>query len=291
MTPTEYPFIATVDGDWLTGPWRSPKNIAAQAAGTIHDDATARALGLRGGTVAGSIHMEQCVPVALARLGVDWHARGGLSLYFRNATQDGEPVRVRIGRGDGVCAPVEIRASDDVLVAEGTASLGKDDQSALRQRLRAVRPPTELRIMRDVRVGNSATRRGVAIGDARLAAHLPIMTEPQGIYRDERALPINLAIDLLRAAEADIAPLPDGVVGLYGAIELQMYSGPLRADTPYNVTGVVLALSDTPQTEAIWHAATAHSADGALVAEMLMMSRVMKASSPLWASGGSRGMA
>ena len=42
------------------------------------------------------------------------------------------------------------------------------------------------------------------------------------------AWPANLAIDLLRAAEPMHAPLPEGVVGLYGAIGIEMFVAPRR---------------------------------------------------------------
>ena len=52
----------------LVGPIRAPKNSASHlGAGSIHDDATAQKLGFRGGTVAGSLHMEQFPPLALAQ--------------------------------------------------------------------------------------------------------------------------------------------------------------------------------------------------------------------------------
>lgn len=42
----------------LVGPLRRSVNNASKVAGSIHDDATATKLGFRGGTVAGSIHLE-----------------------------------------------------------------------------------------------------------------------------------------------------------------------------------------------------------------------------------------
>ena len=41
-----------------TSEFRQPRNSAAEVKGSIHDDATASKLGFRGGTVAGSIHMD-----------------------------------------------------------------------------------------------------------------------------------------------------------------------------------------------------------------------------------------
>ena len=42
----------------FVGPLRRSVNNARHIPGSIHDDATATKLGFRGGTVAGSIHLE-----------------------------------------------------------------------------------------------------------------------------------------------------------------------------------------------------------------------------------------
>src|SRR5690606_38042129 len=78
----------------LVGPYRPARNMAAGAGeGSIHDDKTAKGLGFRGGTVAGSVHMEQFPPILMRAFGERWFETGGLACYFRNATVDGESVR------------------------------------------------------------------------------------------------------------------------------------------------------------------------------------------------------
>ncbi len=77
----------------LTGRAIAARNWSADAQGSIHDDATASKLGFRGGTVAGSIHMDQFVPVLLEAFGSSWFETGYLSLRFLNATTDREVVR------------------------------------------------------------------------------------------------------------------------------------------------------------------------------------------------------
>src|SRR5580700_3440024 len=120
--------IMTADSGVLTGPVRTPRNLSAHATGSIHDDATATALGFRGGTVAGSIHMDQFPPLLLAAFGPRWFETGSLSLYFRHATTDGEPVRALLGRPTADDGDAQVQAwattTDDVLVADGTATVG-----------------------------------------------------------------------------------------------------------------------------------------------------------------------
>ena len=54
--------ISLIEGVW-SGPVRQPVNASLNEKGSIHDPERAKELGLRGGTVAGSIHMEQFPPV------------------------------------------------------------------------------------------------------------------------------------------------------------------------------------------------------------------------------------
>jgi hypothetical protein len=78
--------------------------------------------------------------------------------------------------------------------------------------------------------------------------------------------------------------LPSSVVGLYGAIEVRHVAGPVFMDRDYEVSGRILAVGQTPKTEYLWYETTMREGPTD-VAEMLMMLRFMKASSPLWAGG------
>src|SRR5690348_13368579 len=132
----------------IAGPVRMPRNPSGHVQGSIHDDAAATALGFRGGTVAGSIHMDQFPPLLLEAFGPSWFETGCLSLYFRYATTDGEPVQAFLerprGGGADACAPdvgqdTQVRAwmttPEGDLVGEGTASVGRPAApSALRGR-------------------------------------------------------------------------------------------------------------------------------------------------------------
>ena len=92
MTTQEATGITVNDGV-ITGPLRRSVNNSATAKGSIHDDATASKLGFRGGTVAGSIHLELFPPLAVHAFGQRWYERGTISMYFLNATTDREAVR------------------------------------------------------------------------------------------------------------------------------------------------------------------------------------------------------
>jgi hypothetical protein len=290
---------SNLGGDVWQGPIRMPRNAAQHVKGSIHDDATAQKLGFRGGTVAGTLHMEQFPPLLLHLLGPEWWESGGLSLYFRYATTDLEPVRcaaVAPSRfRDGRIRRIEVwmehsrHGAAPERVADGTASVGgMDCGSALHQRLNLVPEPTELRILADVRP--CATCSGVAtrVSRAQLDERLALITEPMDEYdgrnRWGRAvLPPSLLVRAMRVVEPTLLARPEPVVGLFGAIEVQHLHGPAFVDTDYLVHGRLIAVSDTPKTEYCWYEAMlTDAAGGTQVASMLMMLRFMKASSPLW---------
>ena len=70
----------TTTSSVITGPVHRPRNLAAHIVGSIHDDETATALGFRGGTVAGSVHMDQFPPLLLQAFGQGWIETGSLSV-------------------------------------------------------------------------------------------------------------------------------------------------------------------------------------------------------------------
>jgi len=280
--------------DVLAGPVRTPRNLAAGIAGSIHDDATATALGFRGGTVAGSIHMDQFPPLALRAFGSGWFEDGSLSLYFRHATTDGEPVRAFIERPPRQ-RDVQTRAwattSDDVVVAEGTAARGNPaETSALRSRDMRPVDPAQLRILasfkRSAVLGEVTLRPDGERQRRRIAQHG--MTEPLDWYTGPSpwggpiAAP-SAVVDLLYARLLEDAKASMGEhVGLFGAIEIRFRSGPVLLDRRYRVTGEVVAVSQTPKTEAMWFDSRAYDGSGELVADMRMMLRQLKQSSPLY---------
>jgi hypothetical protein len=278
----------------LAGPVRRPRNLAAGVAGSIHDDATATALGFRGGTVAGSIHMDQFPPLALRAFGSGWFEDGSLSLYFRHATTDGEQVRAfmeRPPRERDVQTGAWATTSNDVVVAEGTAGRGHPaETTALRARDMRPVDPAQLRIL-------AGFKPGAVLGDVtlrpdgerqrrRISQHG--MTEPLDWYTGPSpwggpiAAP-SVVVDLLYARLLEDAKASMGEhVGLFGAIEIQFRSGPVLLDSRYRITGEVVAVSQTPKTEVMWFDSRAYDASGELVADMRMMLRQLKQSSPLY---------
>ncbi len=288
------PFTFAEHDGVIAGPVRRPVNFSRDAVGSIHDDKTAQTLGFRGGTVAGNIHFEQFPPLMLARFGDGWRSRGGLSLYFLNATTDGEPVQAFAGpvehAGLGVRrASAWMATPEGIRVSEGTAWAGGDDpRSALRLRVAQQRPATDLRILKGSRVGDRVSdipsRRDSITALRRLEGVTELLPE----YRDPAifgglvAAPA-VAIDALRAVEEPLFRVGKDFVGMFGAIELEFLDGPVFLDRDYLADGRILALGESPKTEVAWYESTLRDAsDGRPVARLIMMSRLLKASSPLW---------
>ena len=280
----------------LSGLLRRPRNLAANLRGSIHDDATAQKLGFRGGTVAGSIHMEQFPPLMLRAFGERWFETGSLSTYFRNATTDGEPVRafaeVPATRAGNTQVRVWMERDDGTLVLEGTASIGSPaEPSMLRQKLAESREAGELRILEHLAAGTKIPSMPTRLTAAEAAPRLKVITEPLDWYAD--ASPWGGAIANPGLVVHAMVRLQDGMhlrpgaVGLYGAIEVRHINGPVFVEHDYEVSGSILAVGQTPKTEYFWYESIMRDpANGNDVASMIMMLRFMKASSQLWRSDG-----
>jgi hypothetical protein len=288
--------------DTIIGPVRRPRNLAASIVGSIHDDATATALGFRGGTVAGSIHMDQFPPLLLEAFGERWFQTGGLSLYFRHATTDGEPVQAFLERPGPGEPDAQVRAwamtGEDTLIAEGTASVGNPAAaSALHSRDLRPAEPGELRILRAVKPGDvlgdyrlmvNAERQYSAIGQGAMTEPLDwyTATSPWGGPIASPSAVVGLLYTRLLAGAKEAM---GAHVGLFGAIEVRFRRGPVFLDRTYRVTGEVAAVSQTPKTEVLWFDSRALDDDGSVIAQMRMMLRQMKQSSPRYDDMPARG--
>lgn len=286
--------IALKDGV-LEGALRRPINRAATVKGSIHDDATATKLGLRGGTVAGSVHMDLFGPLIMEAWGERWFERGTLSLYFLNATTDREPVRAFMqlppSGAEDAQVDVWIEREDGMRVAEGTASVGNPSEpTALLRKPLDRFDAGDLRILKEIKAGDPiATTEGMVTSET-VQQHLEYTTDPLDLYRESRwgrpIVPITSYVGLLYSqACRPLRSTLNNVVGLFGAIEIRNINGPLLVDEPYTLGGRVVATGQSPKTEYYWYETWADDASGKRIAEHRMLSRFMKASSPLYRDG------
>ncbi|HEX3405924.1 MAG TPA: hypothetical protein VHS81_01705 [Caulobacteraceae bacterium] len=273
----------------LVGPMRIPRNTASQSRGSIHDDATASKLGFKGGTVAGSLHMDQFAPLALQLYGEDWWKLGNMSFYFRQATVDQEAVRAFVHPGEPH-ARLWMENEAGALIAEGTGSCkGSDEATAVENLMKSqtIAEPGGLKILANVKVGDEVTGLEVTVSREAVERRMETITEHLAEYDGENGiLPPSMMVHLFRgSAQEKLYKTDGGAVGLFGAIELQSMGAPTRCETPYLVRAKVLALSESPKTENVWYRAwAADPATGEDVCSMLMYLRYMKASSKHYAA-------
>lgn len=295
--------VCVDQGQIVIGPLRTPRNLArsrpqGQKAdpdgprGNIHDDDVAQKLGFRGGTVAGSVHMAQFPPVLTHIFGDRWWQTGSMSLYFRYATMDNEAVRCfakndpSFKTAENAQTDIWMEDTENHLVAEGTASVGKPDmESALRSRMNRTPQPEDIRILKSLKAGDQSNPTPARSNSEASFERLKSVTEPLPVYSGDPAyITPSMGVQLMRAGERDILPRDGNTgIGLFGAIELQYVNGPIYADTDYMNTLTVTAVSETPKTEYFWYESILRDSENKTeIARMLMMLRFMKASSPLW---------
>lgn len=287
-------FSVTKKDGVLTGPLREPRNSAINAgAGSIHDQETAKKLGFRGGTVAGSLHMEQFPPLLIESLGDNWLNTGNMSLYFRYATIDGESVQASVNRPTGDDQQIDIWMDDpsDNRVCDGTASVGAPDlNSAVRKRMNSIPEATDLRILANVEIGKAGPVVPANIDQEKLDSRLAVITEPLEAYTNaeifgHKMMTPALQVQSMRPGEAALLPRDGNYgVGLFGAIELQLVNGPAYVDYDYETFAKVLAVGETPKTEYYYYESMLlDPKNGNTIMSMIMMIRFMKLSSKLWA--------
>jgi len=274
----------------LVGPLRGSVNSAIHMVGSIHDDAMAGKLGFRGGTVAGSIHLELFPPLFLKAFGKRWFERGTVSMYFLNITTDREPVRAFMkepppGLSDAQ-VEVWIERDDGMKVGEGTASVGSPSEpTALLSRVDRFEPG-ELRILGGLKVGDRFGECDVRLSPEAQAARMKVITEPLEWYTKPSpwggsiATPAAMVQMLYQQPIATMRAKLGTAVGLFGAIELRNINGPVFVDRPYLSSVEVVALGQSPKTEYMWFESALDEPGGKRVAEMRMLMRWMKASSP-----------
>ena len=277
--------VATVETRELKGDFRSPKNTFQEAKGSIHNDAVASKLGFKGGTVPGSIHMDQFVPLLLEAYGDAWFETGGLSLYFTQATVDSEAVRAVVAAGDPQSRLTMFNTPGD-LICDGTANIGGPDAaSELSRRMegQAAVEPTSLRILADIRIGDEHRDMKVCVTREALDRHLEIITEPVPAYAEKGVLPPSHVIRLAHMTRSIVMEKQKPSVGLFGALQVQHLKGPLLADVEYLARSRILKFSESPKTENVWYDVVfKHPATGEDVGAMRYLLRFLKASSPLW---------
>ena len=253
------------------GAWVQPVNRWQNGVNSIHNDETARALGMRGGTIPGSVHLGHFRPLLDDLFGDRWLINGAISMFYTYATTHLEDVRAVIKARPDRCwdetaqFAAWVETPEGKTVCKGTVSVGAPATPNYVRALPVDAPRGELRILADLQT-----------------AELPRIAEfvvehgEDGIVHDPSAMYGVLNMPQPPAAGAA------GAVGFFGATEIQLRHGPIRTSVAYAKTGRVVGVGATEKTEFFWTDSELTDETGRVIAEMRHMARRMKASSPLW---------
>jgi hypothetical protein len=264
--------IMTQDGV-LSGPFRSPRQMLAvqkyDGHTSIHDDATARNLGFKGGTIEGPTHFSQFSPLGHAIWGDRWLSNGCLSAHYRAPVFEGEEVKAYLRMPENAANQAEIwmlRANGDEIL-RGSASIGPEfPLSALDRRLSDLTPLTNPVILADVKVGMrsprtpvrmSATQHMGALYPFSLEQKLAKITEPSPFYAScnnpwgRAIVPLEMISVLMQYSSHGFGSRGPAV-GLFADQEIRLLDGPIFVDESYEVEREIVSLSGSKRTESMW---------------------------------------
>lgn len=286
----------TVKDGKMYGGWRKPVNIWMDLPGSIHNDGVAEKVGMRGGTIPGTIHLNLFPPLLLKAFGQQWFEKGSISMYYTYATMHLEEVRAVIGKAEEGAKDAQVEASvemkDGKNVATGTVSVGdvKEPSYLQSQELKNAEPE-DLKILSGLKVGDKLPSNDVLIEQGETDKVLDTITDPLDWYKTGSPwggpilYPAGMYHALMLTPE-----LPEeqkkGAVGFFGATEIRLIDGPIKVGVPYEAKGELICVGASSKTEYFWYDSYLEEKEsGKRVAEMRKLTRFMKASSPLYQAG------
>ena len=281
----------TIEEGRMYGGWRRAVNAALHSKGSIHEDAMAQKLGMRGGAVVGIVHLNLFPPLVLKTFGQRWFEQGSLSIYYTYALLDGEQVRGAMALPPEGAKDVQVEAwaetPEGQTVGKGTASVGDSGEVSYLQSLELESSaPEELRILAGLRAGDELQSRDVVVTQETVDSALETITDTLDWYKGDSPwggaiVPPSVIYGAMQVAPAE-AP---EAVGFFGATELRNVNGPVKVGVPYRTSGKLVCVGASSKTEFYWFDSCLEEKDsGKRVAEMRHMTRLMKASSPLYES-------
>jgi hypothetical protein len=274
---------------FLYGAWKRSINAAAQVKGSIHDEETAQSVGMRGGAVAGTMHLDLFPPLALRTFGQHFFQHGCLSLFYTYAMKDGEEVRAIIKLPPEGAQDVQVEARvesfDGHMVAQGTISVGNPSEISYLQTIKIESsPPEQLRILKGLKPGDELPAKDVVTNTERIKNAIGRLEDVIDWYSGKTPWGIAIVPPSMTWGLMGMSPsfTPQGV-GFFGATEIRSVNGPIKVDISYHTKGKVIAVGVTNRTEYYWFESELHEkATGKLVAQMRHMTRFMKQGSPLY---------
>jgi hypothetical protein len=291
----------------VTGPTRSPAQMLADQTydghTSVHDEATAASLGLRGAPIEGPTHFSQFDPLATVLWGDRWFRHGCISAHFQTMVVEGEQVTASLtGATAGRVGEARISAvkTTGEVVLTGTASVGPEhgttecttrlDRSGSDQPYHIL---DRLQLGMRTDVGEqtmTADQPNSHLYPFSLAQKLARITEPHPWYSEHSPwgapiVPFEM-VSVLAFRQSPMFPVRTPSVGLFLDLEVRMHDGPVLVGTPYRVVHELVGLGQSRRTESYWTRTTLTAPDGRLVASVLLHQGVFKDSYPGYPTGG-----
>ena len=282
----------------IFGGWRAPENLVKEHTTSIHDDDVAKSVGMRGGTIQGTIHLSMFAPLAQKIFGDRWFEQGTVSMYYTFATVDKEEVRAIIELPPNTTEEMLPIATKDVQVkawAElkngqqimiGTISIGPPKEPSYLQAVELKNSkPEDLRILARYRVGDELPSKEILLTQGDADKGLKRITDQLDFYKENS--PWGSAILYPTAMFEAMALGFEGTstdefnaVPFYGATELRNINGPALIDVPYIAKGKYTCIGVSRKTEYFWLDSTLEEKEtGKIIASMRHLNRFMKAGS------------
>ena len=287
----------THDGDRLTGPWRRPRQMLAEQEydghASVHDEATASALGLAGAPIEGPTHFSQFDPLAFELWGADWFERGCISSHFETMVVEGEEVQATVERSGPSTARASAVKSTGEPVLTASLTLG-DEPTELDERLARMlaKDAGDLFVVDRLQIGWTSPPSPTSMGmdddngnlyPFSLRDKLAAITEPSPWYADGAATPWAAPVvptemlSVLAHKGGVHLPVRGPAVGLFIDLEVKRHA-PVLVGESYTVTHEVVGVGQSRRVESYWTRSRVAGADGGVVASVLLHQGVFKAS-------------
>ena len=278
---------------YMYGEWRAPRNLWQGMTTSIHADDVAKKVGMRGGTIPGTMHLSMFAPVALKIFGDKWFEKGCLSLYYTFATTDREEVRAIVKIPPEGSEDIQVEAYAEMkngqVIAKGTLSVGEPKESSYLQSLELKSSdPNELRILEGLKVGDDLKSREILLTQENAEKGLKPITDHLDYYKGKSPwgnsiLSPTAIYGTMALGSERLDAEKSKAVPFYGATEIRNINGPVLVGIPYVATGKIACVGVSRKTEFYWADCELREKEsGKLIASIRHMNRFMKAGSPLY---------
>lgn len=263
----------------LSGPKRMPAQMLQEQEygghASVHDEAQASKLGLKGAPIEGPTHFSLYPPLMERIWGKAWFEAGCISAHYQNMVIEGEETQAfaEWPEAGATITKVWCVKGDGTPVHEASASIGPGE-TLLGKRLKELRPPGKMVIMQDLKVGMKIEHdKPVRMDpDQNMGALYPFslnqklakITENSPWYSDAKSSPWGRAIIPLEmisvlaqynsreSGQESAFPTRGPALGLFVDQEIRVIDGPLFVSEDYLVSREIVALSESKRVENCW---------------------------------------